>query len=160
EVETIRRRRVANCRLARGALALDALVHPHQRAHVLAIAWPEEVSVLVLAEPVDVEDLRRALQLLAHRQPVTPVVTHVVAAERQPRHRRAARLADFARRRRRLLRGHSRADEDTMLPVERLVEQRGHARAPPTEDEGRDRHALRIFPMWRDRGALAGRSRE
>ena len=76
--------------------AVDAAVHPLQHAHVLAEAGPEEAAVVVFAEPVDVEDRRWIGKLLAHVEPVLPVVAHVIAAERQHRHRVAARHADGA----------------------------------------------------------------
>src|SRR5438270_3004374 len=81
--------------------------HPRQHARVLAEARPQEAAVLVLAEPVDVEDLR---QLRAGRapdlQPVGEVVGHVVAAERKHREGVEAELADGPRRGRRLLGAH------------------------------------------------------
>jgi hypothetical protein len=38
---------------------------PFQYAQVLAEARPDELAVLVAAEPVDLEDLRRMLEFLA-----------------------------------------------------------------------------------------------
>ena len=59
---------------------------PLEHAHVLAEPGPEEVAVVVTAEPVDAEDARRAGDVPSHVQPVGEVVAHVVAAERQHRH--------------------------------------------------------------------------
>ena len=64
-------------------------------AGVLAEAGPQELAVVVLAEPVDVEDPRQLGALApADLEPVGEVVGHVVAAERQHRHRVEAELAD------------------------------------------------------------------
>ena len=45
--------------LAACAVARAAGEHPREHARVLAVAGPQEAAVLVLAEPVDVEDLRQ-----------------------------------------------------------------------------------------------------
>ena len=37
--------------------------------------------------------------------------------------------------------GHRGAEEHAVVPVEGLEDEGGRARAPPAEDEGRDRHA-------------------
>jgi hypothetical protein len=50
---------------------------------------------VVLAEPVDVEDARAVLHLLAHAEPVHEVVADVVANEREHGHRIAAHDADL-----------------------------------------------------------------
>ena len=121
------------------------------------------IAVLVLAEPVDVEDLR---QLGARRRarPISSqwreVVGHVVAAERQHGERVEAQLADVAGGRGRRLRRHRRAEEHAVLPVERLVHERHDGRAAAAEQEGVDRHAGRVLPLGRDRRALRGRRRE
>ena len=144
----------------RRAVTGAAREHPRQHARVLAVAGPQEAAVVVLAEPVDVEDLR---QLRARRaadlQPVGEVVGHVVAAERQHRERVEAQLADRAGRRGGLLRAHHRAEEHAVLPVERLGHERHHRRAPPAEQHRVDRHARRVLPLGRDRRVLRGRRR-
>ena len=58
-VEGLRGRHVADRGLDGGGLALDALDGPLEDAAVLAEARPQELAVLVAAEPVDVEDLRQ-----------------------------------------------------------------------------------------------------
>ena len=80
-------------------------------------------------------------------QPVAEVVAHVVAAEGQHGHRIAAHDADRAALRRGRLRRHRRADEDAVLPVERLEDERRRARAAAAEDDRRDRHALRVLEL-------------
>ena len=61
-------------------LALAAVDDPLQHAQVVAEARPDEVPLVVRAEPVDVEDLRGLIaQLLAHLEPVREVVAHIVA---------------------------------------------------------------------------------
>src|SRR5947209_15767628 len=62
--------------------ALAAPEHPGEDTRVLSEARPHELPVLVLAEPVDVEDARELGALTPpDAQPVREVVTHVVAAE-------------------------------------------------------------------------------
>ena len=95
---------VADRRLVGLGLAVAAAEDPGQHARVLAEAGPQELAVVVLAEPVDVEDLRQLRAVaLADLQPVLEVVGHVVAAERQHRERVEAQLADRAGRGRGLL---------------------------------------------------------
>src|SRR5690606_35276763 len=55
-------------------LALDAADDPLQHAHVLAEARPHEAAVVVLAEPVDVEDPGQLRAWLVEREPVVEVV--------------------------------------------------------------------------------------
>ena len=106
EVEARRcrsRRRVGTRPMAvstRAGRRPHALEDPLEHAAVLAVAGPEELAVGVLAEPVDVEDLRqlRRVGRLADRQPVREVVAHVVAAERQHRERVAAQRRRLRRR--------------------------------------------------------------
>ena len=93
-------------------------------------------------------------------EPVGEVVGHVVAAEGQHRHRVEAELRRPRRPRRRSSRGHRRAEEDAVLPVEGLLDQRHHGRAATAEEEGVDRHAGRVLPLVGDRRALRGRGRE
>ncbi len=141
--------------------ARAALDDPRQHARVLAEPGPEELPVLVLAEPVDVEDLRQLRAVApAELQPVREVVGHVVAAEGQHRERVEAQLADLAGRGRGRLRAHRRAEEHRVLPVERLAHQRDDARAAAAEQERVDRHALRVLPLGGDRRTLVGRDRE
>ena len=72
DVERLGRRDVADGRLDRGGLALDALDDPLEDAAVLAEARPQEAAVLVTTEPVDVEDRRQlgCVGVLAHVDPV------------------------------------------------------------------------------------------
>src|SRR5262245_25627633 len=75
------------------------LDYPFQHAHVLAIARPQEVAVLILAEPVDAEDPRWVWDAAPKLEPVVEVVGHVVAAERQHREGVAPYLPDLSDRR-------------------------------------------------------------
>ena len=87
------------------------------------------------------------------------IITHVVAAERQHRHRVAAHFTNRAGRRSGHLRTHRRAHVDAARPVEGLVDQRHRRRAAATENKGTDRHAIGIFPLRVDgRTLLRGRS--
>ena len=58
-VEVLRARQVADGGFLRAGAAGAALEHPRQHAQVVAEARPQELAVGALAEPVDVEDLRR-----------------------------------------------------------------------------------------------------
>src|SRR5690606_6723315 len=60
---------------------------PGDGTQVVAEARPQELAVLPLPEPVDVEDLRRIAEPGADIQPVLEVVAEVVAAERLHGHR-------------------------------------------------------------------------
>ena len=133
QVEAFGRGHVADRRLHGVGLAAAAVENPLDHAQVLAVARPEELAVLIGAEPVDVEDLGRVGHPPAHVQPVLEVVAHVVAAEGQHGHRVAADFAELAELGGRALRGHRRADEHAVLPVERLVDQRRQVapRRPP-----------------------------
>ena len=123
-VDLARRRDAADRGLDRLALAVAAPEDPLEDADVLAEAGPDELAVVVLAEPVDDEDLRQLRRVRCSRadlQPVGEVVGHVVAAERQHRHRVEAQLADLARGGGGRLDRHRRGEEDAVLPVERLA---------------------------------------
>src|SRR2546425_966359 len=60
---------------------------PLQHAHVLAKSRPDKSALRVAPKPVDTEDLRRMLHSAAHVQPVSEIVAHVIATEREHRHR-------------------------------------------------------------------------
>ena len=104
--------------------------------------------------------LRRIGYLAAELEPVVPVPGHVVAAERQHRHRVAPDRADRAGCGRGRLGAHRRAEVDAVGPVERLVDERHGVRAPPAEDERLDRDALRVLPLGIERRALGDRRGE
>ena len=59
-----------------------------------------------------------------------------------------------------LLGGDRGADQHAVLPGQGLVDQRHVGRAPPAEQDRRDRHAGRVLPLGSDRGALRGRCGE
>ena len=91
---------------------------------------------------------------LAHVQPVLEVVAHVVAAEGQHGHRVAADFAELAELGGGPLRGHRGPDEHAVLPVERLVDQRGQVGPAAAENDRRDRHAVVMLGAERVRRAL------
>ena len=72
-----------------------AVYDPFKDAHVFAVAGPDELSLGALAEPVHVEDARGDAERALHLDPVTKVVAHMVAAEREHGHGIAANFADF-----------------------------------------------------------------
>ncbi len=97
---------------------------------------------------------------LADVEPVLHVVAGVVAHERQHGEGVEADLADGAGRGRGLLRAHDRAEEGAVLPVEGLGDQRDVGGPAAAEEDGRDRHALRVLPLGGDRRALRRRGGE
>ena len=161
-VERARLGHRADRRLVGLAAPCDPLEDPLEHAGVLAVAGPEELAVLALQEPVDVEDLGELVRVRAraHRQPVAEVVGHVVPAERQHGERVATQLADRARGRCRGLRRHDRAEEHAVLPAARLEHERHDRAAPAAEEDRRDRHARGVLPLRRDRWVLCGRGGE
>src|SRR5207247_2150510 len=114
--------------------ALAAVDDPLQHPHVLAEAGPEEVAVVALAKPVDVEDARAVGHPLAHAEPVDEVVADVVADEREHGHRVAADDADLSGGGGGGLRAYGCADVDAVRPVERLEHEGNDLAAPPAED--------------------------
>ena len=144
--------------------ALDALDHPGQHAHVLGEARPDKLAGLIGAEPVDAEDPRQpgaaGRELVTQLQPVGEVLGHVVAAERQHRERIAPKHALRASQGSGGLAAHRGRHVHAFGPAARLGDQRHRGRAPATEHECVDRHALRIFPVGIDRRALARGHRE
>src|SRR5262245_4329410 len=74
---------ITDGRLIGLAATLAALNNPAQHPQVFAKAGPEKPPAFVALEPVDTEDLRRMGGPLGHRQPMAPIVAHVVTAERQ-----------------------------------------------------------------------------
>src|SRR5512133_901146 len=129
-------------------VSVDAFEDPLQDAAVLAVAGPEELAVFIGAEPVHVINLWQLRALMfPDLEVVSEIVAHVVAAEGKHRHRIAAELSDLAGRRRGGLAARGSAQEGSMLPIERLCDQRYDARATSSEQDGVNRHALWVFPL-------------
>jgi hypothetical protein len=118
------------------------------------------LSVVVAAEPVDVEEARQVLDLGAHFEPVVEVLAHVVADERQHRHRVAAHAGGEADGGGGGFRAHRGAHVDAVRPVEGLVDQRHRLRAAAAEDDRRDLDAVRVLPIGVDGRAVDGRRGE
>ena len=139
---------------------MDAVDDPLQHAEVFAVAGPEELAVFVAAEPIDVEDPRRILQAAAEVEPMAEVVAHVVAAERQHGERIAADLAELAEGGGGHFGTHRGGRVNAEGPVESLRHQRHRGAAATAEDEGFDRHTLRIVVGRIGRRALRHRRGE
>ena len=117
-------------------------------------------AVVIGAEPVDVEDFRGIVaELLAHVQPMLPVVAHVVAAEGPHGHGVTADHTHCAGGGCGGLGGHDGAYEYAVLPVTGLVDQRRSLGPAAAEDDGGDGHALGIVKLGRNAGAVLCRER-
>ena len=141
-------------------LAFDAVDHPLQHAHVLAVTRPHELAVGVLAEPVDAEDRgqRVALlfQFLFHVQPVLEIVAHVVAAERQHGEGIAAHHALRAKGGSGGFGAHGGSHVDAFGPVAGFGHQRHGGGAAAAEHHGVDRHAFSVVPLGVQRRVVGG----
>ena len=162
EVERARCRQQANRGLDCLCVAVESVDDPLEHPRVLAVPRPDVVAIGVLAEPVHLEDARQLLggSEPADSEPVTPVVGHVVAAEREHRERVAAQFADCALGRGSLLARHRRTHVDAVIPVEGLGDERDVRRATAAEQDRVDRHAGGILPVGGDGRALARGRRE
>ena len=91
---------------------------------------------------------------------MAPIIAHVVAAERQHRHRIAPHHAHGAGSRRGGFGRQCRAQKSAMLPVEGLIDQRNQFLPARAEKNRADRHAFGLFPLRRIGRALFDRHRE
>src|ERR1700735_4705577 len=137
-------------------LAVAALKDTFQYAAVFAVPRPKEFAILVLAKPVDVENLRelRSAGASAHPEPVRKVVAHVVAAKCEHGHGIAAKLSHFSRNGGGGLAAYCCTQKSTVLPIESFCDEGDNSGAPSAEQDGIDGDAVRIFPLGRDYGAL------
>ena len=154
------RRDVADRRFLRPAAAADALDHPLEHAHVLAVARPEELAVGVAAEPVHAEDLGR-LATAAAPSPASgrssrPCCSRRTgswpsdrAARRRPCPVMAAVVSVLMAEPRKTPWFQSKASKTSGMT----------AGAPRAEDQAGDRHALRILPVRRRSTGTGGRAR-
>src|SRR5690554_1606993 len=95
-----------------------------------------------------------------HFQPVTKIISHIIAAERQHGHGIPSYHPDIVRGGGCCLRGHGGPDESTVLPVESLVNQRSDSRPAPAENNRGNRNPFGILPFRRDRRTLPRRRSE
>src|ERR1700721_4657228 len=123
-------------RFAAAGLAFAAIDDPAQHAQIFSKPWPEKFSSAVLAEPIDVKDLRRGLQFGADIDPMRPVIAEVIAGERLPGHGIPPHHADGLCGRCRRFRRAAGPDQSPVQPIARLVYERRErapgARAPDT----------------------------
>ena len=139
--------------LTRGA-AVGTVDNPLKNAHIFAEAGPDEITLVIFAEPVDVEDSRSFGQLLAHIEPVAEVCTHVIAAERQHGHGITPNFANRTAGRRSGFGTHGGANVYAGRPVECLVDQGHGGGAASAKNECADRYAFGRFPGRVNGGAL------
>ena len=135
-----------------GCRALDPLDNPLQHAHVLAEARPEELAVVVLAEPVDAENARRVPRrwrpIFSQWRSSRPCGSRRTAASRRDRGARR-RLAD---RRRGRLGTHGGGQIDAVVPVEAWKTSGMRLARRPPKMKALDRHAGRVLPVRIDAG--------
>ena len=147
----------ADRRLDGLGLAGHALEHPLEHPAVLAEPGPQEAAVVVLAEPVDEEDLRQlvGVGVLADRRASArssrPCCSRRTAASRtgrsaarRPRRLAAAVVSEAMIEPRNTPCSQSKASVTSGTVV----------RAAAAEEDRRDRHARRVLPLGRDRRAL------
>ena len=133
---------------------------PLEDADILSEAGPKEIALGVFSEPIDVEDSRETADMFSHIEPVGKVVPHVVAAEREHRHRIAADGSDRTACGRGRLGALGGPEEYAVGPVEGLEDQGHGCRSTSTEDDRIDRHPFGVLPFGVDIGALVGRRGE
>jgi hypothetical protein len=93
-IDVLIARHPTNRGFLRSSTSPNTVEDPLQNAHVLAEPRPDELAVGILSEPVHVENPRRLTEVPLHVDPVAEVVAHVVATERQHRHRVTSHFPD------------------------------------------------------------------
>ena len=142
-------------------LALATVKYPHKNSHVIAKAGPDEVTLVIGSEPVNVENLGSVCDFLAHAKPMCPIVTHVIANEGTHCHRITANYADSACRCSGSLGSHDGTDEGTVLPAGGLIYEGSSLSAAAAEYDSGDRNTCGIGELIGDAGAvlcLSGKS--
>ncbi|OPZ96483.1 MAG: hypothetical protein BWY71_01916 [Planctomycetes bacterium ADurb.Bin412] len=153
-VDIFQFRNKSDSRLAGVHLAAAPGQNPLQNAEVFPKTGPEVAIVLVLTEPVDMENLRLPAHPHAHPQPMLEVVRHIVAAERQHGHRVAPDFALLAVLSGGPFAGHRRADIHTVRPVVGLINQRGQVGTAAAKDNRGDVDPVMMFDPERMRRTL------
>src|SRR4029077_5854086 len=151
---------VADGGFFRGTRSPRSFYDPTKHAQILPEARPKELPLLVSLEPVDAKNLWRIGGSFGHGEPVLPVVSHVVTAEGQHRHRIAAHHAHGAGGGRCSLGGQGGAEKGSVLPIERLINQRDEFLPPRAKQNSADGHSLRLLPFGRVGGTLLDRYRK
>jgi len=77
------------------------------------------------------------------------VVAHVISAKGAHGHWVAPHFAELAEMCGRAFRGHRRPEEHAMLPIERLVDQRGQMSAAAAENDRGNRHSVMMLEAVR-----------
>lgn len=100
----------------------------------------------MLPEPVNVEDFRElgSFGFLADREPVVPVVAHVVTAERKHGEGVETELTLSSLSSGGHLGSNGRADHDTVVPVEGFENQGSLGLTATAEDDGVDRNTAEV----------------
>jgi len=141
-------------------LALATSDDPKKNTHIVTEAGPDEVTLIVGTEPVNVEYLGSLGDLLAHCDPVTEVVTHIVTGERKHCHRIAANYTDSAGSGCGSLGCHDRTNEYTVLPVSGFVYKGSSLSTAAAEYDSGNGNTVNGVELRGDAGAVSRRSGE
>ena len=141
-------------------LTVAASKDPHKNTHIVAEAGPDEVTLVIGSEPVNVEDLRSVGKNLTHIEPVLPVVTHIVAYEGTHSHRIATNYADCTCSCCGSLGSHDGTNEGTVLPACRLIYEGSGLCTTAAEYDRGDRNACGIVELIGETRTVSGHSGE
>src|SRR5688500_2572664 len=94
QIHVLRARYESYRRVLRSYSCFASLDNPSQHTKVVAESGPEILAAQALPEPVHVKNPGQILATSLQLEPVSPVVSEVVAAERLHRHRIATHDAD------------------------------------------------------------------
>src|SRR5215469_13430814 len=61
--------------------------NPFQDSHIFSVTGPNKIPVIILPEPIHMKYPRSFTQFALHRDPVPKILSHVIPAEREHRHR-------------------------------------------------------------------------
>ncbi len=138
---------------------IGTLKDPLEDTCVFTKTGPHVATVLVLAEPVDLEDTREIVDIfdaVADVEPVLKVLAHVVAAEGEHRKGIMTELSDLSLGSSGGLRGDAGAKEGALSPVEGLDDKRDGAGTTTSKEDGRDGNTFDVLPVGIKSGALVG----
>src|SRR5713226_9704365 len=110
-------RRPAQWSLCRADATANSVDDPFENSHVVTESGPHELAALIATKPIHTIDNRLWIQMPARLQPVSKVVSHVVAAKRQHRKRVASHHSLLPLRRCCRLGAQCRSEVDAPVPM-------------------------------------------